>query len=531
MTRRGTHKKSASDDDKRRSLPFGGDGRLSIPGGRRAGRGLSRVAAALLATLMLLSFAACDKGDAGTSGEVGGTTATEAATEVAATSSTASGHLEVIDFGGETVSVAYRGGPDAMEIYAEMLNGEIVNDYVYERNLVIEARLGVKLEFVSYGSATTAEIPSAMISSVLAGDCEHDVIAWSQYRMLPLAVKGFFYDVQDTEYLHFDKPWWNNEYMDEVNLHAGKRFFLMGDISLGAIRKTGAVFYNKALYEGLTHEKDGLYREVKEGKWTIERMAQLSRDVFSDLNSNGSADVGIDILGCAASTVANTEMFAYAAGFRVFRWDESGVPVFVAEEEQNGNIIARLQNLYHHCEGFAPTVNDTYVFNSDSLTQDFLAGRLLFMASWLMSCEQLQGEKNCGIIPYPKYDEEQERYLSLIQDTATVFGVPASCRREDMVSAVLEVWCHENYRRVFPGYYEMALKLKYSSDEISSQMIDLIHDGAVTDVGYAYNYALASVGTVMRPVMASDANIYASRIKALKKMVNRNMDTLIAAFR
>ena len=55
---------------------------------------------------------------------------------------------ENLNYGGRTISFLVEGQSFAADEFdAPNLNGEIVNDAVYERNMAVEDRLGVKLNF------------------------------------------------------------------------------------------------------------------------------------------------------------------------------------------------------------------------------------------------------------------------------------------------------------------------------------------------------------------------------------------------
>lgn len=73
-----------------------------------------------------------------------------------------------------------------------------------------------------------------------------------------------------------------------------------------------------------------------------------------------------------------------------------------------------------------------------------------------------------GMIPYPKFDEEQKEYTNLIHNSGTMAGIPIAVPddRFDMVTATLEAMASEQYRSVMQAFYELALKTKYSRDEI-----------------------------------------------------------------
>ena len=129
-----------------------------------------------------------------------------------------------------------------------------------------------------------------------------------------------------------------------------------------------------------------------------------------------------------------------------------------------------------------------------------------------------------------KLDTAQENYISLVQDTSSIFCIPVTCLHGEEIGAVLEAMCAENYRTVIPAYYDTALKTKYSRDLISAQMIDIIHGTSMTDFGYAYNYSIGSIGTIMRTVVQSNgsmASIVAKSVKVVNKQLQKVIDTYL----
>ena len=78
-------------------------------------------------------------------------------------------------------------------------------------------------------------------------------------------------------------------------------------------------------------------------------------------------------------------------------------------------------------------------------------------------------------------------------------------------------------------YYEVALKLKYTRDDISAQFIDMIRDGATTDFIYANNYAFNgnNLGTIARTMMQNKSADYMSTYAGLKPWVEKALEALI----
>ena len=133
------------------------------------------------------------------------------------------------------------------------------------------------------------------------------------------------------------------------------------------------------------------------------------------------------------------------------------------------------------------------------------------------------------MIPYHKYDESQENYISLVHDSASLFFLPQTCSNMEASCAVLEAMCAETYRTVMPAYYEVALKRQYARDDISANMIDLIHDTSMTDFGYVYNYSIGSVGTIMRNVIGKNQN-YASAVASVESKAETQLAELIETY-
>ena len=87
-----------------------------------------------------------------------------------------------------------------------------------------------------------------------------------------------------------------------------------------------------------------------------------------------------------------------------------------------------------------------------------------------------------GILPFPKYNENQEKYITRIS-FFDMFTVPITVSDLDRTSAIIEVLNCESGNIVIPAYYEISLKTKYARDNDSSGMLDLIMEHRVVDLG------------------------------------------------
>ena len=111
--------------------------------------------------------------------------------------------------------------------------------------------------------------------------------------------------------------------------------------------------------------------------------------------------------------------------------------------------------------------------------------RLLFHLDTLSDAERMRSyEVEFGFLPYPKYDEAQESYLSL--DWGGLMGVPTTITDPECVGAVLELLAYESSNTVIPAYYDTVLTGKLTRDEDAKKMLDIIFDTICYEVGGNY---------------------------------------------
>jgi hypothetical protein len=94
-----------------------------------------------------------------------------------------------------------------------------------------------------------------------------------------------------------------------------------------------------------------------------------------------------------------------------------------------------------------------------------------------------------AILPYPKWDESQEMFLTNIYDQYSAFSVPKTVYDDDQLEfagIIIEALNAESYKQVYPAFYDIALKNKYTEDEDSARMVDIIMEGANMDFSYMF---------------------------------------------
>ena len=108
--------------------------------------------------------------------------------------------------------------------------------------------------------------------------------------------------------------------------------------------------------------------------------------------------------------------------------------------------------------------------------------------------------------------------------------VPNNCPDTELVGLILESMTAEGYRKVFPVYFETALKGRYTRDDESKEVLDMIQKNMVIDFAYAYGndkwYSRA-----LYQLLKEQSKDYASYYKSNESAARARIDEVVEAFK
>ena len=408
--------------------------------------------------------------------------------------------LEPEDFGSADFRILYRNGcargnwaayeVHRIEIWAEEETGDVINDAVYSRNMEVESRFNVNIVGLPYPNNSTneAEVASYAKKAILSDSNDFDiVVSWSNH-LAPLAAEGMFVDWYSLPNVNMSKPWWIDNAMKAYTVK-GKSYLAMNDMIFpGVIGEAAFIMFNKDLLASLGLENP--YKLVLDNKWTLDTLSAISKDIYTDTNGDNLRDFD-DIYGFTSDSWGSGYAMMWAGGERITATGTDGLPYYDLYTERNVNLFTKVHDLFYNNIGSAITANKNTIDFKGRGDQSFLfsAGNALFLSERvgvLCTPEFRNAAFEYGVLPMPKYDESQEKYLTMINEHASVMAVPVFNRDLNMTGKIVEALSAESRRQLVPAYYEVALKTKYSRDEESVQMLDLIFDGVVYDFGLLY---------------------------------------------
>jgi len=431
-----------------------------------------------------------------------------------------------LDLNGDTITLGYYFGYQNQVAPLEE-TGEILDDEIFRRNKRVEERLNVTIDAVSIDVEWPDYLPYVR-NIVTSGDDAIDAFHLWQYDFAPQIVDNLFLELSDLPYVDYKKPWWATDYMKEQSVDGDSIYFLMGDINYGMMANMTCCFYNKNLYANYFDDGDGLYETVLDGDWTMDALSELCKSYYSDVNGNGEVDPD-DILGFGAihGNAAPPVYFFYNMGCTFSERGSDGYPVLNPATERNLSAIDKMVELFNNTVGCYFFGEDTGEVNA-LYNQHFIDGKSGFFFGKLEYLTTFRGmEDDFGIIPFPKYDDTQETYLSLVSGAAGMFGIPSYVQELEGLGAVMEALASDSHRSVMPLYYETILKEKYSRDKLSSQVIDILHDNPVTDFVYAMMFGYET--EIKYIVQSTGQNTFSSYAEKNRKAMEKKLQKFIDA--
>ena len=427
---------------------------------------------------------------------------------------------------GQTVTFLYWKDVERPEFYVEESenDGDAVSIRINERNSVVERRLGIKLDWqgINGNYKNQKGFVEAAANSVAAGG-GYDVFAGYSMTGATLAMRGLTQNLLELEHLNFEKPWWPKSLTDSATID-GKLYFTSGDISTNLLYMMYASFFNKDfLVEAHPDMKaDDMYDLVYNGKWTLDKMIELCQDVYSDENANGTADYA-DKYGFET---IDLHFDAFYIGSELeFLIKNSDGTLTLSDDVASEKTLKLLDKLsrFFYDSGFAYTKGTT---SKEQSARAFSEGKMIFTVDrvYLASGGNMRSVDSFtfGLLPVPKYDEEQSDYRTCMAFPYTLYSISVKALDADAAAATLECLASEGYRRVTPALFEQSMKVRYSDNSSDSQMYDLVRKNVVMDLSRIFATPLRNMSCdpFRQTLRENTGSGWKTKVNAMKGVLN-----------
>ena len=363
------------------------------------------------------------------------------------------------------------------DIYAEEETGDPMNDATYRRNREVEAKFNINIKMAA---EPEPEGPlTALKKAVNAGEDVYDLfLAYEMGGSGPAASNGYLLNWKNIPYVDLTKPYWSSEVAEQLSV-GNKMFLALSDLSVSSNEYLYAVFFNKKVQQDQSVEN--LYEVVKSGNWTLDKVSEVSKNIAADLNGDGI--MGEEDRWGIIMNYGAQGLF-YSCANMVMEKDENNIPYINYVTDRSVNTFEK---------SFDICRSDYTIYEANWTLEDkyfkiFSENRALLMFKYLTAPQILRGmETDFGILPYPKLDKTQNKYYSFMDGHTLLMGIPIMAQNTERTGAIIEEMSYLSYKYLVPAYYDVLLKTKYSRDDESAEMLDIIYSGRIFDFGYVYD--------------------------------------------
>ena len=388
---------------------------------------------------------------------------------------------------------SYEGGWRAMtycETYAAEINSDPINDALYNRNAKVEELYDIKITNVPLSYGDRDSHTRVAINHIMA-----DPTAFDMGLMLVGSTTAIIrdnaniaFDLFEVDGLDLTKSWWDKSSVEQLSI-GGRLYYATGDISLyNAFARSGFVFNKKILSDtGLENP----YELVRSGKWTWDKLAEMARQATKDLDGDAVIDYRYDRMGLAighgslgGTITSSGEMLAVK--------DADDYPVINNNQDKIVSIIDKIMPIMRDPTIACVAVDMTRYSNPcfEFIMPKFKDNELMFYQISLLNALELRDmDADFGILPQPKYDEAQDWYYSGVNGGfQTMVWIPAGNEDIDRTAAVIEAMGYYGQQYVIPAFYETTITHKALRDEDSLEMLDIIRESVIYDLGMLYGW-------------------------------------------
>ncbi len=365
------------------------------------------------------------------------------------------------------------------EIDVDARNGDFIGEAIYDRNGQVEEKYGVNIT-KEYASINTGTVLSTQVqNNHNTGEDRFQMLTMRTVGIRMFCMNGYMNNMFEMSYLDTEQPWWSQDSVRSYTM-GDALYFAAPEMLLRDKGATALMFYNHAV--AADNEITDLYTTAQEGEWTMEYMIELAEDVSFDMDGDDVVSSAEDVYGISGGG-RDIPYYMYAgAGMKFGQIDEDGYLELSFDEDS----VLVWQEVFDDIM-YSDYFFD-YVADADLIPEGFNAfesDKSLFTFGLVKTVVNLRNMTSpYGVLPVPKYDEDQDNYSSLVwMHHDSVIGIPAVVQETEATSVVLEYMSYLSYYEVYPQFYDTIILGRSARDEESKHMLELVFRTRVFDPG------------------------------------------------
>ena len=363
-----------------------------------------------------------------------------------------------------------------IDLIAEEITDEPINDAVYERNNIIEEKYGFTIKEI-----ISPKDPAVQAQNeIKAGQTAFNMIIADGKNSAILGMGGYLCDLNNASNLVLEAPWWDQYANKDLSI-GGKLYFTTGDLSISCMDATWVTFFNKDVQE--IYNIEDLYELVHNGEWTIDKVAEITKKISADVNSDGRYDAN-DRYGYAYEPFNNYALF-HSLGCSIVSKDADDFPTLSVFSTKSQEVFEKIREISDDDQTY-------YQDWSSSILNIQKENRALLSATTMYTVRAgyRKLEQDYGILPMPVYEKGDNTVnVVSVATCGSLYSIPTSHLDDlDRVSYAMEALCRESKDTLRNAYYDVSLQGIVLRDEESAAMLDIIFANRRYDLAIIYDW-------------------------------------------
>lgn len=393
--------------------------------------------------------------------------------------------------------------------------GDTVADAITNRNSIVESALKVKIVY-----ETVSNVQSTIIKDQDTQTNYYDFFFDSAKSNTKLAIEGRLENLKNIEGISLDKEWWYPTSTNSIAI-GDAVYMAFSDAHLHYHEGFYVSIFNKDLMANYAELEDP-YKLVENNTWTIEKLNQMEKVVATGLDGEGKKDISdsSSIYGLVAHYNSGVSMML-GFGTSLLNYDENNLPManFTGANEKFIDAYTKVRETIYDTILCGSSISDGYANLGGNQHKVFSEGRALFIYEVTGTLKQHREDSfTYGIVPSPKYNEEQENYISPIAVTVAALAIPTGCPDVDRAGIIVENLASASHKVVKPAYYNITLCYKYNKDPQAIAILDTVYQHGAFELAYVYDFG--SLRTTIENDFKANKLDVSGDIAAKKKVVN-----------
>ena len=409
-------------------------------------------------------------------------------------------------------------------VTTEETTGEPVNDAIYERTQRTNEFLNVNVVENNVSDST-----NDLKKAVKSGTNDFDVAECTLMNSFAIAMEGNVYDLNTLgDRLDLSNVWWDQNAVHDLDIN-GKLYFTTSDFDTTRFDSIRSLYFNKQLIEDLSIENP--YEIVDAHRWTLDKFIEICALGEADTDGDGVM-TDVDRYGYVTYGELAVDMLIAGTGIRYIDRDpDTGHLINGTEGEKLVDVYAKIYDLLWTDNRIFDCRQSRYSKYDRGLGDRiqepiFTENKAIFYSecmAWTRVLREM--EADFGVVPPPMYNEDQERYYSIILNPF-MQQIPITATETERTCNILDVLAAASHDTVVDAYVNVTLTGKVARDPDTVRMLRLVF----AELYYNVHFSNVNIRSTIQSGLTGGQENIASLVQKSSKSVKKTLEKTNAFF-